>query len=641
MNRLLLRTTQRAGFAVGLAILIRLLVDIYLWKTGYFYGDDPDSFWRVGLSWRWSQHPFFLFGHWVPFQFWLDGVTFGLLRPFYSASSLLVPVIWNHLFLAGSLVLLYLATWELAGRAAAGIAVVIASTMTTDVWTTYSGLAEPLIVLCGMVIAFSFYKCLESSSKEQTPYIYSMSAAATLASATHYVGWYFVIFVLGFLAYQGISWVAIPSRRSSRHFFYLALAFLLVLAFPLSWMLANQVEFGNPLRFLTQAQAYHQWFAQRDIISRLTSIARAMWNSEPIILLASLPALPFIALRRPRALLYLAPGIVYLAGLSVSSVLSYAVPETHYRYTLYPAWVLIPVIAAIVAAALASRRPIMTMMGTAILAIIVVAGLLRSLHFENWMDDEARQVARALDRQMLASGRPTRVLVDHQPCLYPTAGIANSVSRPDWTTLAGADEMALLQDGFSEPSPAFDLALLANPLAIRALAADTVLIEAIGDYAIVGASTSPQPTEEPTPLPIPWTAIRQDEFLYVNPNGTVFFSFESAPDIVGDRAGIEALLPTSGNSCYILSADLQDWYERAEPSWTILQQLVANGVVLWSHDVAGTGGCWQRLDHYIMSTSDQLRIQLRVVALAEPIAPIDWSRVALTGVRGLRLSPCP
>jgi len=191
-----------------------------------------------------------------------------------------------------------------------------------------------------------------------------------------------------------------------------------------------------------------------------------------------------------------------------------------------------------------------------------------------------------------------------------------------------------------EVNEPYDLAVLVNPITIRALASTTNTISELGDYATVITSGSSPTTETVYDLPLRWNPISADQFLHVNSSGTIFFSFGSNPARLGDYVGIETIMHTSPNACYIISADVQDWYDATDIPWVLLQQLVVNDIVLWSHDVSAADGCWQRIHHFLMPTSNEMHIQLRVVAISNPMLPIDWEQASLSGIRGLLIERC-
>lgn len=632
-----LSNTAKLLLAVSIAFTARILIDLALARHGYLYGDDQDTFWRLGLSWRWAQKPFLSFGHWPPLQFWLVGLTFRALQPFHVTATPLIPVFWNHLFFAGSLAALYLLVRRHSGEFAALASLIIAATMTTDILVTYSGLAEPILVLAAIVISLAAATYIDQPGPPDNRCLYSMALSAAVAAGAHYAGWYFAPFVLAFLLWAATRNYLLRLRRAS-DLLPALLSIVIVLAVPLGWMILNYFKYGDPLRFLATAQGYHQWFASQQFLTRLVSNPKALWSAEPAILLAAAVSLPVVALTDRRALLSLLPATVYFALLSISGLMSYGVPDMHPRYSLVTVWLLIPVVASAFRTLTHSRSPGITIAACATVLAVSSEGVIRSFTFRNWMDPAAQELTSNLDTQIASAAEPLHILIEHQPCLFPTAGIANSVSRPDWTKLVDSDMITSLGQVAGSPLPSYDLAIITNPLTASSLARSSITLAEFTDYLILAPGRSSPPEERS--LPAPWEPLRDDQFLAVNQQGTIHFAFVSPPTGIMDSVGIRATIPTKPGACFVLSADVQDWYERPTPTWSVLQQLIVNNVVVWSHDVAGTGGCLQRLDHYLVATSTELKIELAAVAPSGPLYPLDWSSVSLTGIRNLSITEC-
>jgi hypothetical protein len=201
-----------------------------------------------------------------------------------------------------------------------------------------------------------------------------------------------------------------------------------------------------------------------------------------------------------------------------------------------------------------------------------------------------------------------------------------------------SDQIISLDEVTGSDMPSFELAILSSPLTIDRLATSSRTVAQIHDYTLV-VPGEPVSVER-IPLPQPWAPIREDQFLAVNQDGTIHFAFSSPPSGAMDAVGVRASIGTAPGYCYILSADIQDWYNGSSPTWGILQQLIVNDVVLWSHDVAGTGDCWQRLDHYLMATGTELNIELAAIAPSGALWPLDWPSVSLTGISDLRIRGC-
>ena len=85
-----------------------------------------------------------------------------------------------------------------------------------------------------------------------------------------------------------------------------------------------------------------------------------------------------------------------------------------------------------------------------------------------------------------------------------------------------------------------------------------------------------------------------------------------------------------------------DRYNIEHLPWSILQQLVINDLILWSHDVSADNFYgWQQIEHYVLPTETQVRIKIRAVAQSPPDQDLDWSNVSLTGIRNFSLEGCP
>jgi hypothetical protein len=620
---------------VSTVFAARLVIDVALARQGFYYGDDPDTFWRLGLSWQWAQKPFLALGHWLPLQFWLAGLTFRALAPFHVAATPVVLVIWNHMFFGGSLTVLYLLVRRRSGELAAVASIALACAMTTDIWTTFSGLAEPLLVFAGLTITLAVARYIDQQGDPEIGLLYLMAAAGAVAAAAHYAGWFLVAFAIAFLAF-----VVLRSLRSrgarQRELSPAVKSGLILLAVPTGWLLLNELRFGDPFRFITTAPHYQQWPSEA-LLTRAASGLGALWEAEPGMVLALVASLPLVAVTDRRALLPLLPAAIHVALLSFCGLGPYGV--LHPRHSLVSTWFLIPVIGSAIGTLGRGRSSITVPCALGVVAVLAVDGIDRSFGFRNWMDIEAQRVVGLVDGQIREADRPMSILIERQNCLFPGPGIANSLSRPDWATLLDTDQVSRLASDDPSSLRTYDLIILTNPLTVRVLSGSAHAVAELGDYMILSPGYSP--SSEDITLPSPWQPITDSEFLAVNDEGTVHFAFTSSPRHVMDAVGIQASIPTSPGSCYILSADVQDWVEQSEPRWAVLQQLIANGVVIWSHDVAEGPGCWQRLDHYLVATSNTLDIELAAVAPSGSVPSVDWPAMSLTGIRGLRIAECP
>jgi hypothetical protein len=75
----------------------------------------------------------------MPLQLWLGGGAFGLLGPSLPRADVLVLAVINHLAFAGTLWVTCLVARRRSGVAGAFIATLLAVSLRTDVWVTFSG----------------------------------------------------------------------------------------------------------------------------------------------------------------------------------------------------------------------------------------------------------------------------------------------------------------------------------------------------------------------------------------------------------------------------------------------------------------------------------------------------------------------
>ena len=627
---------------LGVALVARLLIDICIARAGYYYGEDPDSFWRLGLSWLWSRDPFFLSSAWVPLQFAVVGSTFALLRPLADKSSMLVPVLWNHAFFLGSLALTYLAARRLGGLTAGLAAVVLATTMTEDIWTTYSGLSEPLTIACALAVAYCLLMSLDTSSHNLPCYALGAGIAAGLASANHYLGWSLLPVAVG-LAGLILAKPNEPGQGRPTSFYAMLLASLCVSAlFPMAWLVANYRAYGDPFYFLSNAQGFHPWVTQLSISARLETVPDALWSAAPFLLVLACFAVPFTARQQRKSLALLVPMGAYLAVLALSAVQGYGVADMHNRYALVPLWLSLPFIGFAVSALVHSGRRLPMLAGLALVAVPAISGIERVAEFYNWVDSNSREVTELVQGQIRDHDDAIRVVIESETCLYPVAGIADGVARPDWVRLRPTTDLLQIASGPEAVLRMADLVVITNPLTLAAFADQLAPLAEIGDYTIARPSAAGGLSVRSANLPQPWQYITDDAFRRVDANGTIYFAFDPSPAYIGDAVGLRATLDVPPNGCRILRAEVQDRYEPELQPWTAVQQLVVNDIVIWSHDLSGERLCgWQQVDAYLMPTSSRLDVQLRVVALTGPSLPIDWRLMSLTGVRNLSISDCP
>lgn len=622
---------------VGTVVLAaRVIIDLLLYSRGYYYGNDPDTFWRLGLSWKWSRDPFLIPGFWTPLQFWISGLTFRLMEPIFSGATPLVPVAWNHIFFIGSAIVIYRIARQIGGLASAVVALTIVVTMASDIMATFSGVAEPLLVFCGIVFSFALFQLFQNEDRRSSDFIFVMAGAALVASATHYMGWWLVTLFLIFLMFISIFKIFDVANHFHLGWSDIAIAGGIALAFPMIWIAANYLKFGAPFHFITQARIFHAEFARQSLAIRSTASLKALWQAEPLLLVIAIPTLIYQAARSHKSLIFIAPSLVFLGMLAVSGLLGFAIPNLQTRYVLLIFWLIIPIVSASLVEIGKTAAPFTLLVPIVATLALAVTGLGRAFQFQNWVDTSARRAASAVNSLIEESSEPLEIFIEPQSCLYPTAGIANSLARPDW--VEPIDNPGKVS-GIEEPEK-YDLALVTNPLSLNAFISSHRVIYEQGDYVLLVADREASPEPIGSTLPEGWSPMSDRQLLHVSSDGTIFFSFVDMPKEIGNDVGITRDLKVLPNSCYVISAEVQDWYQSNDQSWVVLQQLVVNDAVLWSHDVGGGGNCLQEINHFLMPTTSELRVDLRVVAFGEAQPQTDWEGMSLTGIRNLEVRPC-
>ncbi|MEX2030785.1 MAG: hypothetical protein WD906_07430 [Anaerolineales bacterium] len=626
--------------SVILALLVRVAIDFILNGSGYRYGDDPDTFYRTGLAWRWAIQPYFIPGHWLPLQFWINGATFVILRPLIGGLDLLVPVLWNHVYFVGSLALTYLFASSLGGKEAGFAASILGATLTTDIWTTYSGLVEPMLVFFGILTCYTWWKGTVRSGGMNQRDVFLVALSAGAASAAHYSGWFiagFAAIALLVMAVRQRLSKAIGAKTNLRS---LLLGALVCGAFPITWIVANQAMYGNGFRFLAQAQSFHDWFLLEPLRLRLSSALRELVAAEPLLIALSFVAIPFVAKRSPGAISYLSAPVAYLLCLMFAGIMGYGVPTLHARYVLFLYWTVIPFAATFLVHLLSAQGILLRAGGLVVLVVLAVSGAVRAFGYSNWMDEETVAAAQFVNGLIGAASRPIQVLVEGETCLYPIAALENSVSRPDWVTSVGYEDPRFAPY-FSEGAlQHMDVIVVTNPLTREAVGAHLQNTDEIGYYSTWSPGSNDEELRHEADWFSGWTVLGGSRLVHA-PEGS-FFTFAEEPSLRGEAIGIEKMFTTEANACYILSGEVQDRFRSQDWPWVLLQQVVLNGGVLWSHDLSAGGTCgWNRFAEYILPTKEEVEIQIRTVASPVADFPFAWDYAALTGVRNLELTTCP
>ena len=106
-----------------------------------------------------------------------------------------MPVAVNHIFFTGSLAVTGWVASKIGGVRSTAIAILLATTLAGDVWITYSGLSEPVstffaLALSAVILAWFL---VGNRTADRVKLFLLGSVLVLLATATHYVGWFFSV----------------------------------------------------------------------------------------------------------------------------------------------------------------------------------------------------------------------------------------------------------------------------------------------------------------------------------------------------------------------------------------------------------------------------------------------------------------
>ena len=105
---------------------------------------------------------------------------------------------------------------KLSGRLAGWLSVLLAVTLTGDVWVTYSALSEPLSLFLNLGVSGLLLAGIGTNSPGRSKIVLRIGLMVFLASATHCVAWFLSILTILFSGYtlRIDSIVAIVSPKS-------------------------------------------------------------------------------------------------------------------------------------------------------------------------------------------------------------------------------------------------------------------------------------------------------------------------------------------------------------------------------------------------------------------------------------------
>lgn len=407
---------QKITIFFVIALSVRLLLYIFLYSRGYFYGKPWDTFSRTLLSFYWSIDPFFApsDGYWLPLQFWINGLVFMLVKPFYPYSNLVIPILINNLWFIGSLLISYKILSALTqDNLFSSLSLWILSFFSADIFISFSGLSEPMLIFFMLISSYCFYQLITTNQKR---YIVAISFISLLASATHYIGWFLSLFfiiyfsgliLLRYLRYKKVNLIEFFPILSS-------------LIMPATWLINAYLKFGSPLYPFQFAQNMQQpYMGQMAYWIRFLSIPKVMFFDIGVISIYGIIAICYLFLRRDIRIMIVIPSIFVLSVLWMSTIVGSSNPFQETRYLVFWGWTVFPVVAYLSRNLLKHHKTTLTIIAVSgLLLIYFIQNSIQLIRYENSFDRNLVKVA--------AEIRPWCLSITSQ---FPAIIISNSFAE--------------------------------------------------------------------------------------------------------------------------------------------------------------------------------------------------------------------
>lgn len=626
--------TPRRAILVALGIIsfaafIRGVLAVTLTRQGFFIGEAVDSFLRTERAWYWSAHPFFITGPpmWPPLQYALIGTVFRILSPIVPGSQIAVPILFNQLLFLSSLTLLFLAARRLVGLKSAIIACLLAATMTYDLWIGLSAQPEPLLTL--LTISLGYVFILDRHSP-RARHLLAIGVIACLLQATHYTGWFVsasaIIYLAYVLVFQGRS-----HALRNPYSFAAIIGLFLSITFVAAWLWANYRTFDDPFQFLRWTADIHAQYSWMPISTRLLAVPLASFDAEPILTVLAVAAIPIALVSNPKLSIFLAPALLLALLLTLANLLLLGPARYMPRATLPILWLCLPFIAALmfhIPNLGNTRIPVLPFAAT--LAIISMS-VFRNDEYTNRISQDLRDIAASLSYSLAADANTavsnTQPWADQHALavlsLYPDR--LEFLPNEDFAEVFLTDNRLIILNDPRLMSQAIEagMAIAGNP-----------------DYVLASRARAEVRDESP-PSSFLWTVNSPNTFL-VHPDYAVdALGFRSSEISPGDYASVVTHILSDTDGCYLLTARVKDFSPESGLPWQFLHQIAANNIVLWSYDpTAAAFDGWQNISLYLMPTSSQLKLELRILAVNPPGPDADWWTPSEVSFQNFQIAPC-
>lgn len=640
MTSSLVRRNCGAVIAIlGVGLATRLILEASLWQSGWFFGIESDAFSRTHLAWQWARHPYFSPGHWLPLQFYVVGSLYRLLG--ITTTSMVIPVLVGQACFVVSLVCLFDIADRLGGRLAAGIAVLLAATLKTDVWITLNALAEPLTVMSALMAMGLFAEWGRRPRDLRAPLAPLLGGSALVGSATHYVGWPIVLIVcLACVGEVAVIWRTRPQALAVLRF---TVGFALAASFPIAWLATDFLRAGSILASLDRAAGYHVTFVQPySFVDRAIGPLSIWVSNAPWLVGLGLLGLTMAIRRSGRPIAWsLLPGAGLLLGLEVSSLATWAMPYLYPRYSVVLSWVLIPFAGLFLARLVEARRALLVCASAILGALSLGTGIVGTFDYVNWVTSDTRRVAAYLATAFNADPPIERVVVESYG-RWDDQDIDIVAGYPErFVFVAHGPDAETTYRALEDACRGRCLIVIRDLDTLYACRASVNLVFASGETMVVRPNAVGGLEAKVESTAASWRPMDETQFYMIIPPDQVVIGFSQSDPLQGETVAAMWSAPVAPGSCYQLEVEVRDYYGVDRYPGRIRQMLVVDGQTVWDHDISGDKSAdWSRIEVKVLPARTILEVKALVLAVGTPEIGWDWGKASRFGLRGVALGPC-
>lgn len=300
-----------------LGLIIASVIQVLLYLQGYysFSGDESD---RTLLAYSWLIGKMPKSEPWLPFHTIINGI---FLKYFFNLFW--VPRIVGSIFgFLSVAVLIWFAHVLIKDKLVTVVSAILSVFFPPFVILRAVPLSEAMYFFFIISSASFLFKWLES---KKTSYLLFVTILLAISSSIRYEGW---IFCGSFLIFLIIEFYL----RRELHIKLIVISAIILLSFPLFWILRNALETGNPLEFIVSSSERYKLHYGFSIIPMLkyNLITQFIYQNVLYINFAGLFSLLFYLLTDSNTRRWSLTFLLSFIFLAIFSILGLAMPSHAY-----------------------------------------------------------------------------------------------------------------------------------------------------------------------------------------------------------------------------------------------------------------------------------------------------------------------